>query len=150
MKSLSEIWIQEHIPPIFITSTHVSLARIGISAVGDIIDSSVSTTPVQTTQRASLLLLSPCSPGPQLEPNHCPSLLHLSQIPSSAITLEAQQSCRKGLGHIVNNLFRRPRTTCRVMQVLQSAPYYVEVIQAFLATQSSCPKTNPTGIELCA
>lgn len=77
VKSLTDIWTPEHIPPIFRTSTRISLA------------SACTATPSATpcvapaavlTRRPALQLLSPCSPTTQPSPPPPSSLTNSLQL----------------------------------------------------------------------
>lgn len=117
VKSLTDIWRPESIPPVFATSTQISVSR-----------AQVSIPKRQTLSRHhSLQLLSPCSPSMQSPlPSDLPrpSTKYLSEQLSSATVVSEKDLVP--IRTFVHEVLRRSRTTC---SVLQSALCYIEAIR---------------------
>ncbi|KLO04713.1 hypothetical protein SCHPADRAFT_911489 [Schizopora paradoxa] len=123
VKSLTEIWRPEYVPPVFCTSTQVSLAD--------------ATNPPSITSNArratlarkpTLQLPSPCSPSTQPSPPSYSGLAQATaffgeQIGDGTIVTEKELV---PIRIYVHEVLRRSRTTC---SVLQSALCYIEAIR---------------------
>ncbi|KLO14634.1 hypothetical protein SCHPADRAFT_927776 [Schizopora paradoxa] len=123
VKSLTEIWRPEYVPPVFCTSTQVSLAD--------------STNPPSITSNArrstlsrkpTLQLPSPCSPSTQPSPPSYSGLAQATaffgeQIGDGTVVTEKELV---PIRIYVHEVLRRSRTTC---SVLQSALCYIEAIR---------------------
>ncbi|KLO04490.1 hypothetical protein SCHPADRAFT_917907 [Schizopora paradoxa] len=139
VKSLTEIWRPEYVPPVFCTSTQVSLTD--------------ATNPPSITSNArratlarkpTLQLPSPCSPSTQPSPPSYSGLAQATaffgeQIGDGTVVTEKELV---PIRIYVHDVLRRSRTTC---SVLQSALCYIEAIRKRIPELAELEKSGKTN-----